>query len=84
MTGIEIVGIADAANELGISESLFISMLADSGLLLVSPGTEDERCGMVTRVPDLGVPLPLHVDDCGCRFVASPHPDIVPMDEAGR
>ncbi|ORV81247.1 hypothetical protein AWC11_02360 [Mycobacterium interjectum] len=73
------VGIADAANELGISESLMISMLADSGLLLVIPGTEDERCGKVTKVPDLEVPLPVHVDDCECRFIASPHPDIVPM-----
>ncbi|WP_373234438.1 hypothetical protein [Mycobacterium marinum] len=54
-------------------------MLADSGLLLVIPGTEDERCGNVTKVPDLGVPLPVHVDDCECRFIASPHPDLVEL-----
>ncbi|MDC8980548.1 hypothetical protein [Mycobacterium marinum] len=75
----EMVRIADAASELGISESLLISMLADSGLLLVIPGTEDERCGNVTKVPDLGVPLPVHVDDCECRFIASPHPDLVEL-----
>lgn len=76
--------IAQTAKELGMTTSQLISIMVNDGLLLVIPGTEDERCGMVTKVPALGVPLPLHVDDCACRFIASPHPDIVPMDEAAR
>lgn len=76
--------IAQTAKELGMTTSQLISIMVNDGLLLVIPGTEDERCGMVTKVPALRVPLPLHVDDCACRFIASPHPDIVPMDEAAR
>lgn len=76
---LEVLSVADAAIECGVTKGTFISWLVDCGVLLVIPGTEDPRCEWM--VVD-GVAY--HVEDCECRFVASPHPDIVPMDEAGR
>lgn len=63
----EFVSIADAAAECGVTVERFISDLTDAGLLLVVPGTEDARCRR------------LHVEDCSCRFVASPHPDVADL-----
>lgn len=65
------ISIADAAAECGVTVATFISWLVASGMLLVIPGTEDPRCEWM--VVD-GVAY--HVEDCGCQFIASPHPDL--------
>ena len=69
----EVVSIHDAAA--GVTMETFISWMVDSGMLVVIPGTEDPRCEWM--VVD-GVAY--HVEDCECRFIAGPHPDIREMD----
>jgi hypothetical protein len=71
----EVVPIADAASECGVTVATYISWLNDSGMLLVIPGTEDPMCEW--RVFD---GIKHHVEDCGCRFVPVPHPDLVELD----
>jgi|GEM_PF-2784667 hypothetical protein len=82
MTGIEgaaqsapeILSVPDAAAECGASVAEFISWLHDSGVLLVIPGTEDPRCQ-----PEFPGDLLRDISDCGCGFIASPHPDMVEL-----
>ncbi|VBA56027.1 hypothetical protein [Mycobacterium pseudokansasii] len=87
---------AAAADECGVPPETYISMLVNDGMLLVIPGTEDPRCtpdrwvlGGIGWLSDTllprdmgGVDMVRHVADCECGFIASPHPDIVPIGEA--
>lgn len=57
----------------------YVSQMVHSGVLLVIPGTEDPRCADLVawhKWWGLFDGVEYHVDDCGCGFVASPHPDI--------
>lgn len=63
----DVVSFEDAAAELGVSIAQLISWDCQAGMLFVIPSSEDARCGE------------LHVDNCECRFVAGPHPDLVEL-----
>lgn len=73
MSDHDVVSIPDAAAECGVTVAEYISQLVDAGMLLVIPGTEDERCGLMFDG------IRWHVDYCACRFVPAPHPDITEM-----
>ena len=62
----EVISIEDTARECGVPLEQFITQLCEQGLLLVIPGTEDERCD----------PFWGHISGCDCRFVPSPHPSV--------
>jgi len=53
----DVISIADAAAECGVSVETFIGWMVDSGMLLEHPNG---------------------------GYIASPHPDIVPMSDAAR
>lgn len=80
----ETVSIADAAAECGVSVGTLISQMVDAGTFLVTPGAEDPRCQLPTPAQRAAYRFRcddtlLHVDDCKCRFIPVPHPDLVEL-----
>ena len=74
----EVVLIADAAAECGASVAEFISW--ELGLR----GAAGSPRNRGPEVPaGVSGDILRHISDCGCGFIASPHPDIAPMGEAG-
>lgn len=59
----------EAAEYLGVEINHLVSRMHREGLILVVPGTEDPDCCNVSGFEH-------HELDCGCGFVASPHPDV--------
>ena len=72
------ISIREAAAEAGLSIGEYVSQLAHSGLLMLCPDEpSDPRCEAIQqRFPGH---IRWHVDDCECRFIPSPHPDIRPI-----
>ncbi len=78
LAGDEVLSIADAAAECGVSVAYYISTLVDSGVLLELPDCLDPRCQPATPVERLAYRFRcddtrVHVD--GCNGVAGSSPD---------